>query len=66
MAQAFRIGDAECISILVCQQVPIEVEQQRLQKRGGAFLLLVCAQELLEQSYAKLEADGDYAKALQA
>jgi hypothetical protein len=35
-------------------------------ERKRNILLALCAQELLERSCAKLEADEDYAKALQA
>jgi hypothetical protein len=35
-------------------------------ERKRSIPLALCVQELLERSYAKLEADEDYAKALQA
>jgi hypothetical protein len=59
------IGGAKYVSFRAGEQVPIGVEQQRPRLEEEHFFCLY-AQELLERSYAKLAADEDYAKALQA
>ena len=40
---AFWIGDVEYVSFLVCQRVPIEVEQRKPEVEKEQFLLLECA-----------------------
>ena len=39
----FRIGDAEYVSFLVCQRVPIKVVQQEPRVEEEQFLSLECA-----------------------
>ena len=43
VAHDFRIGDAEYVSFLVCQRVPIKVVQQEPSVEEQQFLSLECA-----------------------
>ena len=60
-AQCSKIGDAKYTS--KCQ---LEWSSEGLEAEEEQFLLLECAQGLLERGYAKLELDENYSNALQA
>ena len=59
-AQCCKIGDAKYTR--KCQS---EWTSEGLEAEEEQFLLLECAQGLLERGYAKLELDENYANALQ-
>jgi len=44
----------------------LEWSSEGLEAEEEQFLLLECAQELLERGYAKLELDENYGQAMQA
>ena len=60
-AQYSKIGDAKYTS--KCQS---EWSSEGLEAEEEQFLLLECAQELIERGYAKLELGENYGQAMQA